>query len=136
MGPVPEALVVEVVDGAVLAHERNALAQTIQGRAPQLANSQLEGVAPGEAPIERLVREAHGLDLEFLFMNSHWTPPRDAHVLDRDALAVLPAGQADLCLLDAGLHGEHPGRLGTRELALGHAVNAVVPPVLEVVVDQ
>jgi len=136
VGQVPETLIVEVVDGAVLPHEGNALAQAIQSWPTQVAHGQLEGVAPGEATVERLAREADGLDLELLVMEPHRTPSWHAHVLDRDALAILPAGETDLGLLDARFHGEHPGRFGTRELALGHAVNAIVPPILEVAVDQ
>jgi hypothetical protein len=33
-------------------------------------------------------------------------------VLNRDALAILPTGQANLALLETGFIGEHLGRLG------------------------
>jgi hypothetical protein len=112
VGQVPEALIVEVVDRAVFANDGHAFAQAVQVRSGEFAYRQLESVPPRKSARKCLIRETDGFDLELLVLHAYGAATGDAHVLNRDALAILPTGQANLALLETGFIGEHLGRLG------------------------
>ncbi len=136
VGQVAETLIVEVVDRAVFAHDGDALAQTIEIGAREPPHVQLEGVATGELALERFGGEADGLDVQLLILNPNRPTAGNAHVLNRDPLPVLPAGEPDLCLSDAHLLGQDLGGLGAGQLAFGDAVDAIVAAFLEVAIDE
>src|SRR6185436_5346258 len=136
VGEVAEALVVEVVERAVRAHPREVRAQLVQVGARERAHRQLEGVPEAVLALERFPRKARRLDLELRVGEVHLAPARHAHVLDRQALAVLEAGHLHLAALDTGLRGQAPRGFLAVELALRHAIDAMVALAREVVAAQ
>ena len=136
VGQVAEALIVEVVDEPMLAHHPQALAQAMEVAAHKTAHDDLEAVPVARLARQRGVGEAEAVDLELRLLESHFAAAGNAHVLDRDRLTILPASEADLGRLDAGLACEGRDRLGRRQLSFGHAVDTVISAVREIALVQ
>ena len=123
---VAEALLVEVVDHARAAHELEVLAQALELGLAEVAHDELEGVAQAVGAGQLFGRAPDGLDAQVGRVVLEGPAGAHAHVLHRDALAVLEPGDGHVASGDADLLGQRGGGLERGQLALRDAVDAVL----------
>jgi hypothetical protein len=108
---VAEALIVEVVDHADVAHDREVATQGVQLRPIQCAGGDLERVAAAVRAGELAIHTPNGLDAQLRRLEVHRASAGHAHVLDRHPLPVLEPRHGHLGRLDSGFPCEHARRL-------------------------
>ena len=123
---VAKALVVKVVDEAVLAHRFDVGAQHVHIASAQRAHRDFERVAAAHRAIERHVGKAGGFDAQALLADVDGAVlVLQAHVLGRHTLTVLQTAKRDVAGFDAGFFGEDAHDFGRRELLFGDAIDRV-----------
>ena len=129
---VAEALFIEVVRQAEVAHRIDRLAQVHELGGTEVAHDELELVAQAVAALNRFVEVARRLDLQIVFVDAHIATAMQAHVLARHTLAVLETGHRYVTRRNACGARESFSCLERGQLGLRHQVHAVLAALLQV----
>ena len=134
---VAKALVVEVVDQAVLAHAFQVVAKHAHVLAPEGAHGDLETVAATVVAGQLGLGEAGVLDAKIAFVHrSLAVLAGHAHVLSRHRLTVLQSGELNVTGIESRFGCQGFDGLRRSHLLLGDAVDRVLTLFGEVVVAQ
>ena len=134
---VAKALVVKVVDEAVLAHRFDVGAQDVHVAAAQRAHRDFECVAAAHRAVERDIGKAGRFDPQTLLADVHRAVlVLQAHVLRRHTLAVFQSAKCDVAGFDPGFFGKDAHDFGRRELLFRDAIDGVLTGCLDDVVFE